>query len=146
MDQLQGQWMRLYPEIETAPSAVIGRVSRLARIIQMRSDVVLASRGVTWAEFDILSLLARTGRPMTPTERAADLLTSAPASTKRVKKMLGSGLVRRETNPKDRRGAVIVMTEKGKASLAPILASVRELEAGLLQSLAAGDGWSPRRG
>ncbi|MCQ9165455.1 hypothetical protein [Arthrobacter sp. STN4] len=60
MDQLQGQWMRLYPEIETAPSAVIGRISRLARIIQMRSDVVLASRGVTRAEFGILSLLART--------------------------------------------------------------------------------------
>lgn len=132
IDQVQEQWGRLYPGIGTEPSAVVGRISRLARIIQIRSDAVLASHGITRAEFDILSLLARTGRPMTPSELASDLLTSGAGSTKRIKKLVDSGLVIREANPEDGRGALVRMTEKAQGALAPILESVLEFEAGLL--------------
>ncbi|NKX51271.1 MarR family transcriptional regulator, partial [Arthrobacter deserti] len=65
---------------------------------------VLAANGITRAEFDMLSLLARSGRPMAPTELAAELLISGAGATKRLRKLTDAGLVRRETNPRDGRG------------------------------------------
>lgn len=137
IDQVQEQWREMYPDIDTTPAAVIGRVLRLARVMQTQADAVLAAHGVTRAEFDVLSLLARTRRPMAPSELAAELLTSAPGITKRVKKLVEAGLVSREGNPNDGRGAFVRISAKAQESLEPILNSIWEFEAGLLAGMSA---------
>jgi len=137
IDDVQRQWAQIFPDVDTASTAVIGRINRLAQIIQMRSDAVLAAAGLTRAEFDMLSLLARTGRPMTPTELAAELLISGAGATKRLKKLQSAGLIRRESNPQDGRGAFIHTTDKADELLRPILESVLGFEAGLLSGLPA---------
>lgn len=137
IDQVQEQWQVIYPELDTTPTAVIGRVLRLARVVQTQADAVLASHGVTRAEFDVLSLLARTRRPMAPSELAAELLTSAPGITKRVTKLVDAGLVYRDDNPLDGRGALVRISAKAEASLAPILLAIWEFEAGLLSGMSA---------
>jgi DNA-binding MarR family transcriptional regulator len=137
VDDVRRQWAQIFPDVDTAPTAIIGRINRIAQIIQLRSDAVLAAAGLTRAEFDMLSLLARTGRPMTPTELAARLLISGAGATKRLKKLQGAGLIRRESNPQDGRGAFIHMTAKADELLRPILESVLDFEAGLLSGLPA---------
>lgn len=135
IDIVRRQWAQIFPDADTEPTAIIGRINRIAQIIQLRSDAVLAAAGLTRAEFDMLSLLARTGRPMTPTELAAELLISGAGATKRLKKLQSAGLIRREANPQDGRGAFIHMTERAHELLWPILESVLGFEAGLLSGL-----------
>lgn len=137
IDVIRQQWGQIFPDVDTGPTSIVGRINRIAQIIQLRSDTVLAANGITRAEFDVLSLLARTGRPMAPTELAAELLISGAGATKRLKKLGDAGLIRRETNPQDGRGALIHLSGKAQDLLRPILESVLDFEAGLLSGLSA---------
>ncbi|TQS88284.1 MarR family transcriptional regulator [Arthrobacter sp. TS-15] len=128
IDTVQDQWRRIDPDISSAPAAIVGRIRRLAHLIQLQSDRVLAECGITRAEFDILALLTRTGRPMTPSELSSDLITSAAGTTKRINKLVDSGLVTRESNPQDGRGAFIRMTSTGRDLILPVLRSVSDYE------------------
>ena len=123
------------PQIDTSPLGIIGRVRVLAQRIQLASDEVLAEHGITRAEFDILSVLVRTARPMSPTEIASTSLTSAPGTSKRIKKLIDSGLVVRTVNPKDGRGAFVHVTDRAGAVLEPVLRSISDFEKELLQSM-----------
>jgi DNA-binding MarR family transcriptional regulator len=135
VDRVRQQWEQIFPGLETDSLDVVARINRIAQIIQLRSDAVLAGNGITRAEFDMLSLLARVGRPMAPTELATDLLISGAGATKRIKKLRDAGLVQRDINPHDGRGALVRMTPKARTLLRPILGSVLKFEAGLLSVL-----------
>lgn len=135
VDHVRQQWEQIFPGLETDSVDIVARINRIAQIIQLRSDAVLAENGITRAEFDMLSLLARAGRPVPPTELATELLISGAGATKRIKKLLDAGLVQRDINPQDGRGALVRMTPKARDLLRPILASVLDFEAGLLSVL-----------
>lgn len=149
VDRVRHQWEQIFPGLETGSVDIVARIHRIGQLIQLRSDAVLAENGITRAEFDMLSLLARTGRPMGPTELAGELLISGAGATKRIKKLLDAGLVQRYTNPQDGRGALVRMTPKAHTRLRPIVESVLNFEAGLLAALdpaAAGQLGSDLRG
>ncbi|WP_255767664.1 MarR family winged helix-turn-helix transcriptional regulator [Pseudarthrobacter sulfonivorans] len=135
VDRVRHQWEQIFPGLETSSADIVARIHRIGQIIQLRSDAVLAENGITRAEFDMLSLLARTGRPMGPTELAGELLISGAGATKRIRKLLDAGLVQRDTNPQDGRGALVRMTPEARTRLRPILESVLTFEAGMLAAL-----------
>lgn len=139
IDTVQDQWRRIDPDISSAPAAIVGRIRRLAQLIQLQSDSVLAGCGISRAEFDILALLTRTGRPMTPSELAAALITSGAGTTKRINKLVDAGLVTRESNPQDGRGAFIRMTLKGQEIILPVLRSVSDFEEQVIGFMSAAD-------
>jgi DNA-binding MarR family transcriptional regulator len=139
IDTVQQQWARIDPTISSEPARIIGRVRRLAELIQRRSNRVLDSYGISRDEFDILALLTRTGRPMTPSQLSADLIISGPGTTKRIRKLVAAGLVTREPDPSDGRGALIRMTAEAEAMILPVLRSVSDFEGELISSLAATD-------
>lgn len=139
IDTVQDQWQRIFPDVSSAPAGIIGRVRRLAQLIQLQSDSVLMGCGISRAEFDILALLTRTGRPMTPSELASDLLTSPAGTTKRINKLVDAGLVTRQTNPQDGRGAYIRTTGKGQETIIPVLRSVSDFEGQLISFMSAED-------
>ncbi|MDQ1576875.1 MAG: hypothetical protein QOH55_2025 [Microbacteriaceae bacterium] len=129
------QWGHILPQVDTSPLAVVGRIRILAQLIQLASDDVLGKHGITRAEFDILSVLVRTARPMSPTEIASTSLTSAPGTSKRINKLIDSGLVVRKVNPRDGRGVFIHVTERARAVLEPVLSSISDFENELLSGL-----------
>jgi DNA-binding MarR family transcriptional regulator len=135
VDGVRQQWAEIFPGLETGGMDIITRINRIAQIVEQRSDRVLASNGITRAELDMLSLLARCGRPMSPSGLAAELLISGAGATKRIKTLQNAGLVVREANPRDGRGALIRMTPKARDVLRPILESVLDFEASLLSGL-----------
>jgi DNA-binding MarR family transcriptional regulator len=135
VDNVQEQWRRVNPDINNAPAAIIHRMRRLAQLIARQSEVVLADRGLSRADFDILALLTRTGEPLTPSELAEDLITSGPGTTKRIKKLVDAGLVTREANPADGRGALIHLTKHGHDTIIPALRCISDFETGLLDVL-----------
>ncbi|QCB97875.1 MarR family transcriptional regulator [Arthrobacter sp. PAMC25564] len=135
VDRVRQQWEQIFRGLETGSVDIVARINRIAQIIQLRSDAVLAENGITRAEFDMLSLLARVGRPMAPTELATELLISGAGATKRIKKLRDAELVQRDINPQDGRGALVRLTPKARGLLRPILESVLKFEAGLLSVL-----------
>lgn len=135
VDGVRSQWNRLFPGLHTGAVDIVGRINRISQIIQLRSDAVLASNGITRAEFDMLSLLARAARPMAPTELATELLISGPGTTKRIRKLVDAGLADREANPLDGRGALIRLTPRAANVLRPILEAVLRLEESLISAV-----------
>jgi DNA-binding MarR family transcriptional regulator len=115
--------------------SITGRIRVLSNAIQAGSDQVLALHGLTRADFDILSVLVRSGRPLTPTEITSQSLVSAPGTTKRLKKMMVDGLIVRSENPQDGRGWLIEPTRKGLDVFEPILESLSRYEQDLLARL-----------
>ncbi|MCZ2404768.1 MarR family transcriptional regulator [Paenarthrobacter sp. Z7-10] len=139
IDGIQEQWGAMLPQVTIEAAGVVGRIRRLAQIIQLRGDAVLARHGISRSEFDILSALARNDRPMTPTELAAELLISGAGMTKRIKKLTEAKLIRRDANPEDGRGALLRMTEQGQQLILPVLESISAFESGLLDVFAEHD-------
>ncbi|MDV7353702.1 MarR family transcriptional regulator [Rhodococcus oxybenzonivorans] len=139
IDDVQDQLARVRPGIDTSSAAIIGRVMTVARMVQSESNAVLRRHEVTRADFDILSLLLRTGEPMPPTQLAVQLHTSGAGTTKRVQKLEAAGLVERTNNPTDGRGFLVTLTPKAEAVIGPALESVAELERSLLASLSNTD-------
>jgi DNA-binding MarR family transcriptional regulator len=139
IDKARAEWAQIEPELSTTPAGIIGRIMRIAQVVEMRADRMLESRGITRSEFDILSLLVRTGRPMTPGELATESLCSGAGVTKRVKKLVEAGLVTRETNPSDGRGALITLTGEGRDKTIPILRALIDYEQGLIEVVPTDD-------
>jgi DNA-binding MarR family transcriptional regulator len=117
------QWRRELPKLERSPFGVIGRISRLAQLLQVELEPIFAAHGVTGGEFDVLAALRRVGRPyrLTPTELSTALIITSGGMTKRLNALEGRGLIRREPDPTDRRSSAVSLTPEGKRLVEAIL-------------------------
>jgi DNA-binding MarR family transcriptional regulator len=115
VDTVLGQWQRERPDVDSAPVAVIGRISRLSRALEARLEPVYAAHGLDGGLFDVLATLRRQGSPyqLCPRDLAdASMLTSS-GTTKRLDRLEDAGLVVRKPDPEDRRGVLIELTPAG---------------------------------
>lgn len=133
--EVRGQWETIFPGLDTSMVAVMGRIARIAQVVQVRSDEVLAAQGVTRGEFDVISLLARHGGTLSPTRVSTELIISGAGVTKRLKRLSSSGLVSRISDPADGRGSLVQLTAEAWGLLRPILESVLGFENRLLADL-----------
>nr|WP_271213096.1 MarR family transcriptional regulator [Rhodococcus wratislaviensis]GLK40033.1 hypothetical protein GCM10017611_69050 [Rhodococcus wratislaviensis] len=138
IEQARQQWALRFPQLDVGPLDIFGRVRRIGLVLQSLSDEVLESYGITRADFDILSVLGRFGRAMTPTEIAVETVTSAAGTTKRFKRLTDAGLITRQPNPQDGRGALISLTPKAEAFLEPVLQAISQMENEYLAQLSPG--------
>ncbi|MBA2357297.1 MAG: MarR family transcriptional regulator [Actinobacteria bacterium] len=102
---------------------VVGRISRLAELLQARLEPIFAAHGVNGGEFDVLAALRRTGRPyrLTPTKLSQALMVTSGGMTKRLTALEGRGLIRREPDPNDGRSTAVSLTREGKRLVEAIL-------------------------
>jgi DNA-binding MarR family transcriptional regulator len=117
------QWRREAPELDRAPMAVVGRISRLAQLLQAELEPVFAAHGVNGGEFDVLAALRRSGRPyrLSPTALSKALMVTSGGMTKRLSALEGRGLIRREPDPNDGRSTSVSLTREGKRLVETIL-------------------------
>ena len=117
VDRITAQWARERPDLDVGPMSVIGRVSRLAEVLDQRLRPVFADAGLGNGDFDVLASLRRSGDPfrLTPTELSATMMVTSGAVTKRVDRLEREGLVARTVNDADARGRVIALTPAGRA-------------------------------
>lgn len=131
------QWRREAPELDRSPMAVVGRISRLAHLLQAELEPIFAAHGVNGGEFDVLAALRRAGRPyrLTPTELGKALMVTSGGMTRRLTALEDRGLIRREPDPNDRRSTAVSLTREGKRLVERILpehvANERRLLSGL---------------
>jgi DNA-binding MarR family transcriptional regulator len=117
------QWRREAPELDRSPMGVVGRISRLAQLLQTELEPVFGAHGVNGGEFDVLASLRRAGRPyrLTPTELSKALMVTSGGMTKRLIALEGRGLIRRAPDPNDGRSTTVSLTRDGKRLVEAIL-------------------------
>ena len=117
------QWRREAPEIDRSPMGVVGRISRLAQLLQAELEPIFAAHGVNGGEFDVLASLRRAGRPyqLTPTELSNALMVTSGGMTKRLTTLEHRRLSRRERDPNDGRSTTVSLTREGKRLVETIL-------------------------
>jgi DNA-binding MarR family transcriptional regulator len=117
VDRITAQWRRERPDLDPDPMGVIGRISRIAILVERELERVFAQHGLTGGDFDVLATLRRSGAPyrLTPGALSRSTMITTGGMTKRLDRLETSGLIRREPDPRDRRGKLIVLTDGGRA-------------------------------
>lgn len=137
VDEILEQWRRERPDLDLAPMALIGRLGRVARLLERQVETELGEHGLGLGEFDVLAALRRAGPPhrLTPTHLFRTLMLSSGAMTNRLDRLEKAGLVARHDDPDDRRGVLVGLTAKGlravDAAVTDHVANEARLVAGL---------------
>jgi DNA-binding MarR family transcriptional regulator len=115
VDRIVDRWARELPELDTDAIALIGRVMRASRLLQLEVERSLASFDLTISEFNTLNALRRAGPPyrLSPKEVGVSLLFSSGGLTKLLERLESRGLVAREPDPNDGRGVLVSLTPAG---------------------------------
>lgn len=138
IDEAERQW-RAHGWEEAAPGmTVVTSVMRAQQVLLARADALLAGHGLTFARFEVLTLLSFTREGRLPMGRLGARLQVHPASvTSAVDRLERQGFVRREAHPTDRRATLAVLTDAGRAVAAE---AASRLNAELFEALDLGPG------
>ncbi|WP_067813044.1 MarR family winged helix-turn-helix transcriptional regulator [Actinomadura kijaniata] len=138
VDQILAQWQKERPGIDVWPMGVVGRITRLARLLDRELKDFFAGYGLERWEFDVLATLRRSGPPYELTAGAlnrAAMVTSG-AITNRIDRLAARGLVERVPDEEDRRSVRVRLTDEGRAMVDEILEPHVANEKRLLATLA----------
>ncbi len=136
VDRILEQWHAVRPDLDSSPIGVIGRVSRLSRLIDRRLADNFGTFGLENWMYDVLATLRRHGGPyeLTAGELMARSMVTTGAMTNRIDRLEQRGLVAR-TRTEDRRKVVVRLTAEGLALVDEVagahLAAERTILAGL---------------
>jgi DNA-binding MarR family transcriptional regulator len=141
VDVILEQWRRERPELDASPIGVIGRISRLARELELRLEPTYREHGLEAGWYDVLATLRRTGPPyrLRPTEFTNALMLTSSGTTKRLYRLEEAGLIARTPDPEDRRGILITLTAAGRELLDKATDAHLENEHRLLEALTHAD-------
>ena len=141
VDDLVAQWHQERPDLDVSPLEVLSRLSRLARHLDRARRAAFAAQNLEPWEFDVLSALRRAGPPfqLTPGALLRATLVTSGTMTNRIDRLAAAGLVRREPDPRDRRGVLVTLSERGKAAVDAALTDLLNREQSLLAGLDAGE-------
>jgi DNA-binding MarR family transcriptional regulator len=137
VDQILAQWTRVRPDLDVSPMAVIGRLARVAAVIDVRLASTFATFGLDAASFDVLATLLRSGDPysLAPKDLADAAMVTSSAIAQRVNKLAAADLVTRHKSNADGRGTLVTLTPKGKNLVEMTLPHHLKTEHNVLQSL-----------
>ncbi|HWG02924.1 MAG TPA: MarR family transcriptional regulator [Trebonia sp.] len=137
VDDLVAAWHTQRPDLDVAPLQVLSRVSRLARHLDIARRGAFTAHDLESWEFDVLSALRRAGPPfqLTPGALLRATLVTSGTMTNRIDRLASRELVRREPDPRDRRGVLVTLTREGAAVVDAALAGLLDSERKLLAAL-----------
>ncbi len=96
--------------------AAVTSIARAHQIVLQRIDTVLRPLDLTFARYEILTLLSFTRQGSLPMTKMGALLQVHPTSvTSAVDRLEGQGLVERLPHPSDRRAVLASITSEGRA-------------------------------
>jgi DNA-binding MarR family transcriptional regulator len=136
VDRIISQWHAVRADVDVSPIEVIGRVSRLSRLIDRRLAENFARFGLENWMYDVLATLRRSGEPyeLTAGDLMRDTMVTTGAVTNRIDRLEQRGLVERATSS-DRRKVMVRLTEHGLDTVDEVVTAHMATERELLGSL-----------
>ena len=112
--------------------SAITSIMRAHQILLAEVDAVVKPYGLTFARYEALVLLAfsRDGR-LSMSRIGERLMVHPTSATNIVQRLAAQGFVERVPNPKDRRGALAVITEAGRAAMEAVTTELETADFGL---------------
>src|SRR4051794_12423211 len=141
VDTILEQWARERPDLDASPIGLIGRLHRLADVLNVELRTVFAEQGLGDGDFDVLVTLRRHGTPyeLTPGELGASTMVTSSAVTKRIDRLERARLVTRTVSEHDARSRRIRLTDAGFALVDRLMADHVANEARLVSGLSPDD-------
>ncbi|PZV05003.1 MAG: MarR family transcriptional regulator [Leptolyngbya sp.] len=117
IDHILSQWRQESPQLDAYALEIVGRVLRIARLLEKHRETVLAEYGLSVWSFDVLATLRRQGPPyqLKPTDLYSLLMLSSGAMTNRIDRLEKDNIVVRHRDPDDRRSVMVQLTPNGVA-------------------------------
>ena len=136
VDRIVGQWRRERPDIDVSPLELVGRVSRLSRLVDRLVGENFARYEIEAWMFDVMATLRRSGEPfeMTAGQLVKQTMVTTGAMTNRIDRLEQRGLVER-VGAEDRRKVIVRLTSGGRDLVDEVIASHMEVEERLLAGL-----------
>ena len=133
------QWHRERPDLDVTATGILGRISRIAALVDQSMDRVFRPHGLTAGDFIVLAGLRRSGKPyqLTPTALSRSMMVTSGGTTKRLDRLESRGLIRREDDPSDRRGTLVTLTRAGLATIDTVASEHVQNEKQLVSKLSA---------
>ncbi|WP_242889648.1 MarR family winged helix-turn-helix transcriptional regulator [Actinomadura litoris] len=137
VDAVMDAWRRERPDVDVWPVGVVGRVQRLARLLEAEIQGFFRRYGLDNSEADVLTTLRRSGEPyeLTPGQLVKASMVTSGAITKRIDRMVAKDLVERVPDAVDRRTVRIRLTPHGRQTIDDLFALHIANETRLLQAL-----------
>lgn len=137
VEDIVAAWAKARPDLDVTPLAVLSRVSRLARRLDLARRDAFAGQDLEGWEFDVLSALRRAGTPheLSPGQLVAQTLVTSGTMTNRVDRLTQRGLVERFPSATDRRGVIVRLTPKGLRTVDAAMESLLKSERRILSAL-----------
>ncbi len=115
VDRITNQWNAVRPDVDVSPINVIGRVSRLSRLVDRRLAENFARYGIENWMYDVLATLRRSGEPyqLAAGDLVRQTMVTTGAITNRINRLEQRGFVERTTSADDRRKVIVRLTTQG---------------------------------
>jgi DNA-binding MarR family transcriptional regulator len=138
VDRITEQWSAVRPDVDVSPIHVIGRVSRLSRLIDRRLAENFARFGIEDWMYDVMATLRRSGEPyeLTAGDLVRQAMVTTGAITNRIDRLEQRGLVER-ASADDRRKVIVRLTKKGFAMVEEVSVAHLATEREILGALSA---------
>jgi DNA-binding MarR family transcriptional regulator len=139
VDSLIAAWKRERPDLDLSPLAVLSRITRIARHLDIARRDAFADLE-TWG-FDVLAALRRAGAPhqLSPGQLMQETMVTSGTMTNRLDRLEELQLITREQDPDDGRGSLVTLTKSGVRAVDAALEGLLENERELLGTLTAKD-------
>jgi DNA-binding MarR family transcriptional regulator len=113
VDKVIDDWRELRPDLDASPVGVVARLRRVRSRFDQELEALFAEHDLTVADFEVLATLRRLGGATSQRQLMDALgLTSGTVSV-RIDRLVAAGLVMRDPDPQDGRGALVTLTPKG---------------------------------
>ena len=141
VDVVLEQWARRRPDLDTTPMAVLGRLSRLTRLVEAQQQATFARHDLDPSSFDVLATLRRADPPheLTPGQLAAASMVTSGAISQRLDRLQSKGLIRRRRGDVDTRTVLVTLTAAGQAATDAALPDHLGTGRGILEPLSDQD-------
>jgi DNA-binding MarR family transcriptional regulator len=132
VDRIVEQWNRERPDLDVTPIGIVGRLSRLSRLVDRRLRENFAEFALDDWMYDVLATLYRLGAPheLTAGDLVRQTMVTTGAITNRIDRLEARGLVER-ASATDRRKVIVRLTSEGIATVERVvdahLATEREI-------------------
>ena len=141
VDRIIEAWGREAPELDVRPLAVLSRVTRLARRLDLIRKEAFAAHSLDNWEFDVLASLRRAGPPyeLSPGQLISLTLSTSGDDDEPDRQAGAANLVTRLPDKKDRRGVRVRITAEGRELVRRALEDLLAEERKILAVLDAGE-------
>lgn len=137
VDRITSEWNTVRPDVDVSPIHVIGRISRLSRLVDRRLAENFARYDIENWMYDVMATLRRLGAPyeLTAGDLVRQTMVTTGAVTNRVDRLEQRGLVERTTDKHDRRKVIVRLTQQGLELVDEIVDSHLATENDILSAL-----------